>query len=232
MKRKYTLLKELIDQLEVYEEQHEQPSLTDFLHWLNRKQEEETDPELLLKPEKPATDRNKSVFMQKQGNEKARFLETISRIARFHDFYTRKAFKELTINNRLEFLFLQTISINGKAKKTDLISQFNLEYTTGMDTIRRLINSGLLSEVQDEADKRVKLLTMTEQGNNFLLLAGKRMKEENSMFLAAISDNKWKKILPALEEIEAFHQQVYQNHSGKPFAELSNLMDSLKHLHK
>lgn len=231
MKKNYSVLKQLIDHYESYEDQHAEPSLAGFAHWLKEKQDEEAISESMTN-EKAGIDRIKTIASQKQTDDRARFLETISRLARLHDFYTRKAFKDLTINNRLEFLFLQTIKQNGDTKKTDLINLFNLEYTTGMDTIRRLINNGLLSEVQNETDKRAKLLALTEEGKTFLQIAAKRMKEENSLFLAAINDNKWKKILPALEEIDTFHQEIYRVHSGKPFAELSNLMDSLKHLRK
>lgn len=153
-------------------------------------------------------------------------------MARYHEFYTRKALKDLIINTRLEFLFLQSIDQMEKAKKTDLINTYHLEYTTGMDTIRRLKNNGLLDEKQDESDKRAKLLLLTEQGKQVLNQSIKRIADENTLFFAAISENKWKKVLPVLEEIDVFHDEVYQNHGDKPFAEISNLMDSLKHYYK
>ena len=67
-----------------------------------------------------------------------------------------------------------------------------------MDTIRRLINNGLLFEVQDETDKRIKLLIMSDLGKSVYWQAQKRISDESTMFFTAISDNKWKKILPVL----------------------------------
>jgi hypothetical protein len=90
----------------------------------------------------------------------------------------------------------------------------------------------LLNEIQDETDKRIKLLAMSDVGKEVYEQAKNRINDESTMFFTAINDNKWKKVLPVLEEIDDFHNDVFQKHNNKPFAELSNLMDSLKHLHK
>lgn len=73
---------------------------------------------------------------------------------------------------------------------------------------------------------------LTGKGEKILAQAIKRMGDENKMFLSAINDNKWKKALQILEEMDEFHSTFYQNHGHKPFAELCNLMDSLKYLYK
>ncbi|WP_423128774.1 MarR family winged helix-turn-helix transcriptional regulator [Gaoshiqia sp. Z1-71] len=232
MTNKYAILKQVLDLYEDYELEETQLSLLDFSHWMIQKLTDEPELDQKVKPEKYPGQQNFPSTLFRQFNEKARFLESVSRIARYHEFYTRKALKDLVINTRLEFLFMQSVQLMEKAKKTDLINLYNLEYTTGMDTIRRLINNELLDEVQDESDKRAKLLALTPKGEETLLQAKKNMAEENVLFFAAISDNKWKKILPVLEEIDDFHGSIYKNHGSKPFAELANLMDSLKHLYK
>jgi DNA-binding MarR family transcriptional regulator len=86
--------------------------------------------------------------------------------------------------------------------------------------------------VQSENDKRIKLLIMTDAGKSVYEESKKRVQDESSLFFTAINDNKWRKALPVLEQIDDFHNSVYQKHSNKTTAELSNLMDSLKHLFK
>lgn len=228
MENKYDVIKQLIQLLEEYERNHADFNLRDFAGWIIGKYDDETQ---TLSIQSQLAQKKVSPGKYNPGDEKKRFLETIARLARFHEFYIRKGLKEMMINTRLEFLFLQTVGIMGKVKKTDLINHFHLEYTTGMDTIRRLINSKLLHEIQDESDKRIKLLVMSDLGKEVLDRSLKKMEEEGNMFLTAISDNKWKKTLPVLEEIDAFHEAIYQKHSNKTFAELSNLIESLKHLH-
>ena len=141
---KYDLLKQIIDLWEIYEEKHVQMNLLDFAEWLVDKIK--VEPVLSKKTAVrmlPAEYSEQMAYI-KLLDEKARFLEYISRIARFQDLYTRRFFAGIPINNRLEYMFLYTVSHAEKAKKTDLISLHLAEYTTGMDTIRRLVTSGLL----------------------------------------------------------------------------------------
>jgi len=233
MGNKYAVLKQLIDLYESFELENNQLDVLNFAEWIVSKSHEE--PELQEKMvDKKISARNPgaSVPFKNHFDDKIRFLEAAAGIARYHESYIRKALKDMVINSRLEFLFLQAVDMLERAKKTDLINIYHLEYTTGMDTIRRLINNGLLFEIQDETDKRIKLLIMSDQGRVVYEQAQKRISDESTMFFTAISDNKWKKVLPVLEEIDDFHNEVFQKHNAKPFAELSNLMDSLKHLYK
>lgn len=231
-KNKYAILKQVIDLYEDYEQKEQYLDLLSFARWITDKLDEEPELNRKVAPEKNTVAFLDEIPVTKKFNEKLRFLEAVSRIARYHEFYSRKALKDMVINTRLEFLFLQTVDMLEKAKKTDLINTYHLEYTTGMDTIRRLSNNGLLDEVPDESDKRAKLLILTKKGHEILAQANKRMSDENKMFLTAINDNKWKKAMQILEEIDEFHSTVYQNHGDKSFAELCNLMDSLKYLYK
>ena len=232
MRSKYEFLKQLIDLYEEYEQEEKHLNLLGFAQWTINRLEDEPDLNKGLSPRIRQESESSSTPFLNDLNDKARFLELVSRIARYHEFYTRKALKESVINTRLEFLFLRTIDQLERARKTDLINTYHLEYTTGMDTIRRLKNNGLLYEVPDEADKRAKLLELTDKGKEVLALSVKRFNDETTMFFAATSENKWKKVLPALVELEDIHSQMYQNHNDKPFAELANLMDSLKRYYK
>ncbi len=232
MENRYKIIKQLIDLWETYEKEDDRLTLFDFAKWMVFRLQEEPELNKKIVLKKLSSDLSqKSGYINKL-DERAQFLEFISRIARLQDFYTRKFFIELPVNTRLEFLFLQTVNVMDKAKKTDLINIHLVEYTTGMDTIRRLVNNGLLKEMHDESDKRAKLLVLTEKGNDVLEQAKYKIEDERNMFLACISANKWKKALPVLREIDSFHYNIYLNHNDKPYTELLNLMDSLKHLYK
>lgn len=233
MGERYAVLKQIIDLYGEYESEGEPLNLHDFSQWMISRMNEDPGLNKEKSPgEKYVQNRSGSGSFIKRFNDKERFLETTCRIARYHDFYIRKALKDLVINSRLDYLFLYTINALKKARKTDLINIYHLEYTTGMDTIRRLINNDLLSETQDESDKRAKLLVLTQQGREVLEMAVRKINVENMMFFAAVSENKWKKVLPVLEEMDDFHDQIYLKHNQQSFAELSNLTDSLKRFYK
>lgn len=232
MGSKYNSILRLIELWESYQDETDQQELLEFAEWLTNKLKEK--PELNIKQTKlrAKSEEPGNFVLFKELDEPIRFLEYTSRISRLHDFYIKKFFNELPINNRLEYLFLYTARKKGEAKKTELINTHLVDYTTGMDTIKRLVNSGLLEEMPDEKDKRAKLLAITNKGKQVLELANRKMSDEIHMFLACISMNKWKKTLSVFEEINEFHSGIYQTHNDKTPAELLNLMDSLKHLYR
>ena len=230
MNNKYATIKVLIDLYGEYEMTSKDPDIIDFAQWLIKQSEDEKENVRFHTKDFSKKDTPASALFKNQFDDKWRFLEASARIARYHDFYIRKYLKDLSINTRLEYLFLQTIKLMGQAKKTDLINMHHLEYTTGMDTIKRLINNGLLTEIQDDTDRRIRLLKVTDEGKAVYEKSRIRIREESNMFFTAINENKWKKALPVLEDIDDFHHSVYLKHSNKPVSELANLMDSLKHL--
>lgn len=233
MKNKYYIIKQLIELLESFEEEDlQQKDLLGFAEWMITRIREEPSLNSTGMARRSGLDYSEHFAYLKNFDEKARFLEYISRISRFHEFYIRKYLNELPLNSRLEYIFLYTAGMMDRVKKTDIINMHLIEYSTGMDTIRRLINNELMEEMPDESDKRVRLLELTDKGKKVLEECNKRLKEERSMFLACISPNKWKKTMTVLGEINEFHNSIYLSHSDKPSAELSNLIDSLKHLYK
>jgi len=232
MEKKYSSIKRLIELWEAYEEESDQQELLEFAEWLTIKLTEKPDLNLKLSKKRVKNEAPENIALFKSLDEPIRFLEYTSRISRLHDFYIKKFFIDLPINNRLEYLFLYTVNEKKEAKKTELINTHMVDYTTGMDTIKRLVNNGLLEEMPDETDKRAKLLVITNKGKQILELSGRKVSDEIHMFLACISMNKWKKTLSVFEEINEFHTGIYQTHNDKTPAELMNLMDSLKHLYR
>lgn len=231
MGSKYNSIKRLIELWDAYEEETDQQELLEFAEWLTSKLKEK--PELNIKhTRKMIKDEPQNSLLIKDMDEPTRFLEYTSRVSRLHDFYIKKFFNDLPINNRLEYLFLYSVNAKKEAKKTELINIHLVDYTTGMDTIKRLVNNKLLEETLDESDKRAKLLVITDEGKRLLEQAGKKITDEIQMFLSCISSNKWKKTLSVFEEINDFHSEIYRTHNDKTPAELLNLMDSLKHLYR
>jgi DNA-binding MarR family transcriptional regulator len=232
MVNRYTILKQLLDLWESFENEGQALNLLNFSEWMSNQLRHKPRLNKTVGYDKIKTGQPDRMTYVNGLDGPAHFLESISRISRYHEFYIRKFLVDLPINHRLEYLFLRTVRQMRQAKKTDLINIHLVDYTTGMDIIKRLIRSELITETTDKNDKRVKLLEITGKGSDILSRADKRVNDERNMFLSCISMNKWKKTMPVLEEISQFHNSVYLKHNDKPYAELLNLMDSLKHLHR
>ncbi|MCU4163826.1 MarR family winged helix-turn-helix transcriptional regulator [Carboxylicivirga caseinilyticus] len=230
---RYDIIKQLISSWEQFEsESLEEHNLLNFSEWMIEQIKEKSISNTKLEKKFDHKLKSETEYFLSLMDVKTQFQEYVLRIARFEEFYIRKYLVDLPLNSRLEYLFLYTIKNLEKAKKTDLINIHLVEYTTGMDTIRRLVRNKFIIELQDDEDRRAKNLALTEDGKILLKKADKRMEEARNAFLACISPNKWKKTMPVLREINDFHNNIYINHYDKPYAELSNLMDSLKHIHK
>jgi len=229
--RKYFMIKKLISLWDEYEEESGNENLQEFADWLIRKNRTVKSagyaPDLYARPGLPE-------YRKFAGNLdlKRRFLDIISRLSRFHEFYTRKFLAALPLNSRLEYLFLYAIDVMGPAKKTEIIHLHLVEFTAGVDLIQRLTKQGLISELHNPADKRTKLLTLTDKGKRILNQAHRKVSDEVTMVLSCIDENKWKKALPVLEDMHDFHHDVYIRHGEKNDAELLNLVASLKYLYK
>jgi DNA-binding MarR family transcriptional regulator len=233
MEGKYKIVKQLIDLWEVFEnESFEEHDLLSFSEWMVEQIKEKSIKNTKLETKNDSNLKTETEKYLSKLDPKSQFQEYILRIARLEEFYMRKYLVDLPLNSRLEYLFLHTIDNLEKVRKTDLINIHLVEYTTGMDTIRRLVKNNFINELPDAEDRRAKNLVLTKDGTELLKKANKRMEESRNAFLACISPNKWKKTMPVLKEINEFHNNIYLNHYDKPFAEISNLMDSLKHLYK
>jgi DNA-binding MarR family transcriptional regulator len=229
---KYQTIQRLITYWEEFEETNSNVTIQDFSQWLTQKTLKETSYNNISINR--SIDLDLPVYFKydqslDQGNH---LLDLISRLARLHEFYIRKFLSNLPINTRLEFVFLYTIDLMGDAKKTEVINVHLVEFTTGMDIIKRLLNQRLIKESLNESDKRSKLIHTTEKGKAVLSRSMLQMNAEKEMFLACINANKWKKTMSTLEELNSFHNNIYLKHNSKNDAELINLVASLKYLNR
>ena len=229
---KYKTIQKLITYWEEFEDTNSKVTIQDFGQWLIQNSNKETSENISSNYRDIELDLPVYLKYEQSLNQENHFLDMISRIARLHEFYIRKFLYNLPINTRLEFVFLYTIDLMGCAKKTEVINVHLVEFTTGMDIIKRLLNQGLIIESLNEADKRSKLVRTTEEGKAVLNKSLRQMDSEKDMFLACISPNKWKKIMSTLEELNSFHNSIYLKHNSKNDAELINLVASLRHLNR
>ncbi len=215
MKKKYNNIQQLIAYWQEYEETNTTDSFSDFGLWLGK--------ESKIKPTTDSTRDSSStheVFEKKMlafdSNIHHRFLNLFSRLSRLQEFYTRRLFEGLPLNNLLEFNFLFSLNKKVSYKKKEIID-FNLvEYTTGIDIIKRLIRLRLVNEFPDQLDKRSKRLKITSEGKRVLVDALIVINKMGHLFFDNWELENWEPCLHNLSELEAYHAKIFT--SGNTFS--------------
>ena len=111
---------------------------------------------------------------------------------KLHIFYAKKFFDGLPINTLIEYNFLLSLNTSDILKKMDIIHMNMVEYTTGVDVLKRLNKLNLVSEFRDALDKRNKRIKITSEGKRILLEAMLRMNKMYEVFLNVIPKTKWR----------------------------------------
>jgi DNA-binding MarR family transcriptional regulator len=208
MTNRYNNIQLLISLWADFELSESEPDISNFGEWLIT----------MHKPENNQNAEQDSVSnspgkQEKEDEIRQSFLGLISRISRLQDFYIKRLFEGIPLNNLLEFSFLSFINKNASIRKKEIINYHLVEYTTGIDIIKRLIKLGLVSETKDMLDKRSKRLKITTEGKGILMQALISMNKIGAIFLNRQKTENLSNILKVLAEIEEYHRKVYAESS-------------------
>lgn len=208
MANKYHTIQQLISFWDEFEALNTDAGLTAFAGWLKDLLEKKKggDKDIYSRGEGNTAPENQ---VETEVDNKHKFISLISRLARLQDFYTKKLFEGLPLSNLLEFNFLMHINKNMSLKKKEIIDYNLVEYTTGIDIIKRLIRLGLVDEFQDQLDRRSKRLKITSEGKKVLVEALITLKKIEHLFFLSPDLDDWETCIPVLETLEAYHSGIF-----------------------
>jgi DNA-binding MarR family transcriptional regulator len=101
-------------------------------------------------------------------NNRFDLSRTMNQLSRLWMHFTQVAIRPFDVSNFEEFVFLYTVDAVKQIRKKDLIYMHFIEISSGLLIIDRLIKKEMLKETVHEKDKRAKLLTITQKGQNVL----------------------------------------------------------------
>ncbi|QJB33024.1 MarR family transcriptional regulator [Chitinophaga oryzae] len=151
-----TPLVELITAWEAYAGQADKPAVADFCAHYMRKQAKK-------KKEKTA---------EPPPDMDGLISELVGRMSGMHTIYAKIMMKEWPDIELEWFYLLNIIKYKKEARKTDIISLCMMEQSTGIDILNRMKKKALITEKNDPADKRAKLISITDKGNTLLRKIG------------------------------------------------------------
>lgn len=197
----YDLLKILIGQLQSYEQeaQESNPSLADFILWLNKKLD------------KNDTEQTKTTGIPLDGL----LMAYISNLYKYVKHYAKKVLENSPLVGLDDFVFLLSVRYNPSLSKSDLIQKHILEISSGMEILKRLQKESLVEEIGSEMDKRKKILRLTSLGEALLESLLPKVGQLASLTSANLSQNDKIRLLQSLKYLDDFHQHIFQQKNFK-----------------
>lgn len=208
MKTKEILI-ELIEYLSIYESENENSgrnlNMTDFLGFMNSQYTTENIKAVELRGEV-----NNNDFSDTHGSETDISI-LIVLMFRYAKGYIKKALKDSPIKTADEFSFLITLLTYESLSKSELIQKQVMEKTSGTEIINRLLKLGLISQFNDEADKRSVRVRITHIGRMELLKILPQMQTVSQIVTGNLTETEKTMLAYMLRKLEHYHNDIFLN---------------------
>lgn len=217
MKTKEILI-ELIEYLSIYESENENSgrnlNMTDFLGFMNSQYTTENIKAVELRGEV-----NNNDFADTRGSETDISI-LIVLMFRYAKGYIKKALKDSPIKTADEFSFLITLLTYESLSKSELIQKQVMEKTSGTEIINRLLKLGLITQFNDETDKRSVRVRITHIGRMELLKILPQMQTVSQIVTGNLTETEKTMLAYMLRKLEHYHNDIFLNKKDTELEEL------------
>lgn len=208
----FTLLKNMISELEIFSNESNSNSMEDFRIWLNKKAYEKENPRHLFeKHDLQVNDLENEICKQ------------ILLLNRFAKQMIRKGLANFPQLANEEFTYLYRLADNDSLTKMKLVEKNGHEKQTGIEIIKRLIKNGLVEEYDDAQDKRTKRVKITETGMELFKNSTQEVTTVAKILSADLTDEEKATLLISLKKLNDFHFTIYHEHKDRNITDIVKL---------
>ena len=215
----YNLLIDLLSSLEKFENSMpasaNQPTKEDFMAWFFQQHNSEN-----IKINQVA---NLSPSIDLQGDIHAKITQLLFLMNRYLKFYIKKGFEGTELTGADDFGFLATLFVEGQLQKNELIEKNTMEFSSGVEVIRRLEKNELIESVQDTDDKRAKIVILTEKGRAVFHSLMPVMTQIGGIATAKLTEQECHQLLFLLKKLNRFHNPIFHEAKKETIEEIINL---------
>lgn len=208
---KYELLKVLLPHIEAFEENCAQDgapqNLDNFVEWLVFRQ----NAKKLAANNKAVNAEFQSPSINLQGDVNAHIAQLLALMNKYLRFYLKKGFEGTLLSGPDDFGFMATLFIEGQLQKNVLIEKNTMEFSSGMEVIRRLEKQQLIESLTDESDKRAKIVSLTPLGKGTFFTLLPKMAQIGLIATAILSDEERYQLLELLNKLNHFHNPIFHD---------------------
>lgn len=200
-----TKVVELVNLFETFNNETKSDDIKEFSVWLNRKQ---------FESEKPTAKIN-------DDSEDNRFIVwNIHRLSKYFRWYAKSFLNANGLNSMDEYFFLVSINKRISPAKNEVYKDTISELTTGAQMMKRLIEIGMVKEVVDKKDKRIRRVELTAKGKKTRENILEQSKKDLLIKAGNLTKDEKKQLKSYLTYLEKFHGEIYQNDADKSIDEL------------
>jgi MarR family transcriptional regulator, lower aerobic nicotinate degradation pathway regulator len=181
----------LVEKWEIFSNANPKKDMYAFANWLLDGRQEDVQ--------------NKKVHLDENGRgNAARAAILITKLQKYLSLYIKPAIIRLGFSREHEYNFLYQVSRMNKPTKNSLSKENMVEFSTGRDVIRRLIDRKLLMEKPDPEDKRAMLLTLTSLGKKTLEKSYEQISGSFTDFLGDLNSKEQSQLISILGKMNRY----------------------------
>lgn len=148
-------------------------------------------------------------------------------MSRYAKSYIKKTLENSLLQGPEDFTCLAILLTHDHLSKTELINRNLQEKTSGAEVIKRLLNAGLVTQWDDDADKRGKRLAISDKGRTLLYEVFKDMNHVGKIVAGNLTITEKYTLHYLLEKLENFH---YKLHTQKSIQHKTDIFDTAQQL--
>lgn len=181
----------------------------DFRLWLNDRKYREESPTKLFKNEQ-----HQVSFTENE------ICKQVLLLGRYSKQAIRRGLKDFPELANEEFTYLYRLKDEPNLTKMQLIERNGHEKQTGTQIIKRLLESGMVAEKNDEKDKRSKRLNLTAKGEEAFHLSVEKVNITSRFLSGQLHDTEKKTLLGLLKKLNEFHGHFYREDKSSDLEKL------------
>ncbi len=181
----------LLENWEKFASEHPKKDIYAFAQWLLASRQKDQISTKIPVPEK--------------GTNASRVAILITRLQKYLALRVKPTVNELGFTKEHEYNFLYQISRMSKPSKNELSKENMVEFSTGRDIIKRLIDKKLIMEKPDPEDGRATQLVLTAKGRKILDKSFELISGSFTDFLGDLSAKEQQQLIVLLSRLNRHH---------------------------
>mgnify|MGYP001800679163 CR=1 FL=1 len=200
MNSRYQLIRDLLDRIEEYEAERgdQEMELIPFNLWLNRK----------LSFAQPDFFHHRGEYTDSSSSGVILTM-LIGFLFRYAKLYIKKALEDTPLSTLDEFSIMASLGNYESLTKSELIHQNIVEFTSGIEIIKRLVRNGLMEEFADPNDRRSKRVKLTAEGKKAMEIVVPPMNRVAKIVEGDLNPSEMAAIMPILYRLNDFHAVIH-----------------------